>query len=52
MFRNVIVGVDHHDGGRDAVALAIHLLGRGGHLTLAHVYERGAGYPPRCELGV
>jgi nucleotide-binding universal stress UspA family protein len=42
MFRNVIAGVDQHDGGRDAIALAMQLLGRGGHLTFAYVY---AGEP-------
>lgn len=38
MFRNVIVGVDHHDGGRDAITLATQLLATGGQLTFAHVY--------------
>ena len=37
MFRKVIVGVDHHDGGRDAIALATRLLGPRGQLTFAHV---------------
>jgi nucleotide-binding universal stress UspA family protein len=37
MYRNVIVGVDGHPGGRDAVALARVLAGRGARLTLAHV---------------
>jgi nucleotide-binding universal stress UspA family protein len=37
MYRNVIVGVDGHPGGRDAVALARALAGRGARLTLAHV---------------
>jgi len=37
MFRKVIVGVDHHDGGRDAIALAARLLGPRGQLTFAHV---------------
>ncbi|MBV8990508.1 MAG: universal stress protein [Solirubrobacterales bacterium] len=34
MFRNVIVGVDGRDGGRDAIALARHLIGTDGTLTL------------------
>jgi len=37
MFRNVIVGVDHHEGGRDAVVLAKQLVSGTGRLTLAHV---------------
>ena len=37
MFREVIVGVDHHDGGRDAIALATRLLGPHRQLTLVHV---------------
>jgi nucleotide-binding universal stress UspA family protein len=38
MFRNVIVGVDHREGGRDAIALAMLLLGPDGQLMFAHVY--------------
>ena len=38
MFDNVIVGIDGHQGGRDAVALARQLAAPGGRLTLAHVY--------------
>ena len=37
MFRQIVVGVDEHEGGRDAIALAKNLLARGGELTLAHV---------------
>jgi nucleotide-binding universal stress UspA family protein len=37
MFRRIVVGVDEHQGGRDAIALAKNLLVRGGELTLAHV---------------
>jgi nucleotide-binding universal stress UspA family protein len=37
MFRQIVVGVDGHEGGRDAIALAKHLLARDGQLTLAHV---------------
>lgn len=38
MFKNALVGVDGHDGGRDAIALATNLLSPGGELTLAHIY--------------
>jgi nucleotide-binding universal stress UspA family protein len=38
MFTNVLVGVDHHEGGRDAIALAKRLQASDGALTLAHVY--------------
>jgi nucleotide-binding universal stress UspA family protein len=38
MFANVLVGVDHHEGGRDAIALAQQLLTAEAELTLAHVY--------------
>ena len=38
MFKNVIVGVDGQEGGRDALALARVLVADGGQLTLAHVY--------------
>jgi nucleotide-binding universal stress UspA family protein len=38
MFTTVLVGVDGHRGGRDALALAGQLLAHGGNLTLAHVY--------------
>lgn len=37
MFGNVLVGVDHHIGGRDAVELAKRLVAPGGELTLAHI---------------
>jgi nucleotide-binding universal stress UspA family protein len=39
MFKNVIVGVDEHEGGRDAIALAKHLVHKGGQLTLTHVHH-------------
>jgi nucleotide-binding universal stress UspA family protein len=39
MFKNILVGVDGRDGGQDAIMLARHLLGRGGALTLAYVYN-------------
>lgn len=38
MFKQVIVGVDEHQGGRDAMALAKLLVASDGELTLAHVY--------------
>lgn len=38
MFRQIVVGVDGHDGGRDAVSLAKHLRGSDGQITLAYVY--------------
>lgn len=37
MFKNVIVGVDGREGGRDAIALAKVLRDEGGVITLAHV---------------
>ena len=37
MFKQIVVGVDKHQGGRDAITLAKHLLARDGELTLAHV---------------
>jgi nucleotide-binding universal stress UspA family protein len=39
MFKNVIVGVDDHEGGRDAIALARILVADGGELTLAYVHH-------------
>jgi nucleotide-binding universal stress UspA family protein len=38
MFKNVVVGVDEHQGGRDALGLASRLAEHGGLLTLVHVY--------------
>jgi nucleotide-binding universal stress UspA family protein len=38
MFRHIVVGVDEHEGGRDAIALARNLLAPGGEITLAYVY--------------
>jgi nucleotide-binding universal stress UspA family protein len=40
MFKQIVVGVDGHAGGRDAIALARNLLGPDGKLTLAYVYSR------------
>ena len=39
MFKNVVVGVDEHQGGRDAIALAKRLAGRDAEVTLAYVYS-------------
>jgi nucleotide-binding universal stress UspA family protein len=45
MFKQIVVGVDEHEGCRDAIALAKHLLARDGELTLAHVLAHdGHGY--------
>jgi len=45
MFKQIVVGVDAGEGGRDAVALARNLLARDGELTLAHIYPGvGAGF--------
>lgn len=38
MFKNVVAGVDEHQGGHDAIALASRLMQQGGNLTLVHVY--------------
>lgn len=57
MFKNVIVGVDESEGGRDAVALAVELVGEGGRLTLALIYHTdahiwlGAGHPYDAARG-
>lgn len=39
MFHNALVGVDGRQGGRDAVALASALVGRGAKITLLHVHD-------------
>jgi nucleotide-binding universal stress UspA family protein len=41
MFNHVIIGIDEHQGGRDAIALAQDLVAKDGRLTLAYVH---AGY--------
>jgi nucleotide-binding universal stress UspA family protein len=38
MFKQIVVGVDEHEGGRDAIALARRMLAADGELTLAYVY--------------
>ncbi|UGS37198.1 universal stress protein [Capillimicrobium parvum] len=42
MFKQIVVGVDGREGGRDALALAKLLVAAGGELTLAHVAPGGA----------
>lgn len=42
MFKNLIVGVDGREGGRDAIALAYRLVDQDGELTLAFVYSSDA----------
>jgi nucleotide-binding universal stress UspA family protein len=42
MFKNVVVGVDEHQGGRDAIALASRLIEADGEVTLAYVYSGDA----------
>ncbi len=42
MFSKIIVGVDEHDGGRDAIALARNLVEPHSQLTLVHIH---AGFP-------
>ena len=45
MFKNVLVGVDDGQGGRDAIALARVLRAPDGELTLAHILAHdGHGY--------
>jgi nucleotide-binding universal stress UspA family protein len=39
MFKNVIIGIDEREGGRDAIALARVLRAQDGELTLAYVYH-------------
>jgi nucleotide-binding universal stress UspA family protein len=46
MFKNVIVGIDRHDGSRDAVVLSTELLAAGGELTFAHVFHDGRPWQP------
>lgn len=41
MFKNVIVGVDGEEGGRDAIALARLLLDKQGQMTLTYMYRGG-----------
>jgi nucleotide-binding universal stress UspA family protein len=42
MFNNVVVGVDGHQGGSDAIALAKRLAGRDAEVALAYVYSGDA----------
>lgn len=43
MFKNIIIGVEEHDGGRDAIRLAGRLAASGASLTLVTVYPDAAG---------
>jgi len=45
MFRQVLVGIDDDQGGRDAIALAKLLAGSGGGLTFAHVFHADRPMP-------
>ena len=47
MFKRIVVGVDEHEGGRDAIALAKNLLASDGELTLAHGALPAAGAATR-----
>ena len=38
MFRQILIGVDEHEGSSDAITLAKKLLAADGGLTLAHVF--------------
>ena len=38
MFRQILIGVDEHEGSSDAITLAKKLLAADGELTLAHVF--------------
>jgi nucleotide-binding universal stress UspA family protein len=42
MFRHILVGVDEHQGGRDAIVLAQWLRHPQGELTVAHICDREA----------
>jgi nucleotide-binding universal stress UspA family protein len=42
MFTRIVVGVDEHEGGRDAIALARRLLSDGGQLVLTNVHAGDA----------
>lgn len=44
MFKNIIVGVDAEEAGRDATALGTLLLEPDGRLTLAHVFPSGSSF--------
>jgi len=50
MFKNVIVGVDARQGGRDAIALAKQLVAQDGELAFAYVY-RSDRMPVRGSSG-
>lgn len=46
MFKHVLVGIDHREGGRDAIALTKRLAAGEAELTLVHVCKLGAGMGP------
>ena len=50
MFENVLVGIDRHQGGRDALALAKRVAEPGGQLTLAYVYPGDSRLRPDSAL--
>ena len=52
MFKQIAVGVDEQQDGRDAIALATNLLARDGELTLAHVYEGDSFFDQGARTGV
>ena len=47
MFDNLVIGVDGHHGGREAVLLAKQLASSGARITLAHIY--GDSYTLRAS---
>ena len=52
MFKQIAVGVDEQQDGRDAIALARNLLAWDGELTLAHVYEGDSFFDQGARTGV
>ena len=46
MFNKVIIGIDEHDGGRDAIALGSNLVDPDGGLTLAYIH---GGFPEKAR---
>ena len=43
MFRQIVVGIDEHASGGDAIALAKRLLASDGEMALVHVYLEASG---------
>jgi nucleotide-binding universal stress UspA family protein len=52
MFKQIAVGVDEQQDGRDAIALARNLLAQDGELTLAHVYHGDSFFDRGAKTGV